>query len=244
MARTLPDNIVVGSDWTGPVTQAKCEWELTFQGDTVTIYYRDVWTDGLWTTRMPSIAAALGFTTYALPFSATARQITPGVLCEVQLVYKLTVGIFTNPPPSTTSENATTVRESITKHPNFTALTGAGVPVDANSPWQQWWNPATKAFDPNYTMIPYAPATMPAYLTGLTEYDVGASTLIATDYFDSEPDDVEPTLGQIATPPGKDEDGQYLLISGGKNVSGNFWVRRLVYQYSDLPWPTQVYVAS
>jgi hypothetical protein len=237
MAATLPNNRVVGTDWLGPVTQAKCEWEITLTAERVTIYYRDVW--ALWRSRVPALAAALGFGPSATFTSCTARQIDPGVLCEVQLIFTVTSGTPT--PASTMSENATTVRESITKHSNFTATSGSGTPTDTNSPWQQWWNPGTKAFDPNYTtMIPFAPVPLPDYLTGLTEFDVGASTITVTDYFTSEPSDVEPTLGKIATPPGKSS-GLYLLISGGKNLAGQFWVRKLVYQFSALTWPTQVY---
>lgn len=242
MSASLPGNIVVGTDWLGPVTSAKCEWQLTLNGDKVTIYYRDVWTNGLWRTRVPDVTAALGFTVAGNFVTATARQIDPGVLCEVQIVYALASGGYASTPASTMSENADGVNESITKHSNFNAASGAGTPSDANSPWKKWWNPATKAFDPGYLPpgVVGPPSPMPDYLIPLTDFAVGSSTITVLDYFTSEPDDVEPMLGKIGTPPGKTA-GNYLLRTGGKNPSGQFWQRRLVYQYSSLPVPTQVY---
>ncbi len=243
MARTLPNNIVVGRDWTAPVPQAKSEWQFTTNGNQITVYYRDVWTNNLWKTRIPTIMDALGFDADPAStfFSATARQITPGVLCEVQLICKSAEGGGGGTPPlpdSTISENGASVRESILNHPNFTAASGSGTPSDDNSPWEQWWNYQTGQFDPST-----GPADMPDYLKGLTDYNVGASTITVVDWFDSEPGDVEPDLGKIATPPGKSS-GYYLLITGGKNPSGIFWQRRLVYQYTGRPVPNKIYSSA
>ena len=229
----LPANVVVGSDWGTPVLQAKGEAFVDTSGIKLTLYWRDVWSGGLWLRNLPDIGQAPEEFPLCGFVSATARQITPGVLCEVQALFQqITSATGDSTPATTSAESGSTIRESITKHPKF---------ADVDNHWQQWWNPNTKAFDPNYTAIPYTAAAMPDYLIGLTDFVVGSSTVSVTDYFDGEPSSIKSLLGTIGTPPGASESGYYLIISGSVNKSGKWWTRTLIYQYSSLLIPTQVY---
>jgi hypothetical protein len=235
MSDAIPGILVVGQDWVAPVAQAKSEWSMDANGDKVVVYYRDVWPG--WRGRVPVVNTPWGLSPYLLCVSAIARQIEPGFLCEVEVTFQQQIA--SGPTPDTqVTQNASAVRESITKHPNFTA-TGFN--------WQQWWNTGTNQFDPNWVFIPNAAPIpdMPSYLIGLTDYDVGSLTTTVTDYFASDPGSIEGLVGKLGFPP--DADGApdtYLCISGAKGRSGQWYTRSLVYQYSVTPLSEDVYPSS
>ena len=244
----LPDNYkVVGKDWSAPILQPKFEWAYDINGDRITVYYRDV--TRLWKSRLPALLSELGelfgIVVTTKMVSAVARQVVDcGALVEVEILYvQQNIGIGESVPETLIVEDGSSIKESITHHPNFKAASGTGTPSDANSPWNQYWDAATGRFQDGSADVDSA---TPDYLLEVTDYDIGSSTVTVTDYFADEPPNIKSLLGKYAAPPEASPEAatKYLILTGSKGKSGRWWVRRLVYQYADGGFPTEIYSAA
>lgn len=197
---------------------SKDEWKVTKTGDTISRTYRTKYST--WRVGCPNVGTAHPLAPLCKLVTATARQIEGSPLCDVLLNY---VQDEPSPnqltPPDDVSENGSVLTVDIRKHPNF-------------SDFRIHWDNDKQEFK----------ATAPAYLQGVTNFIVGTSTVTVTKFSLTEPADVQGTLGKIADPGhGYGSSGNWLVITGYKVKRGAFWARTLVYQYSSLPVPPEIY---
>ena len=210
--------IVLGNSWSQPPYQAKDELYYDKFGLKITRIYRALY--ATWTRYAPGVGSSHPLYPYCLFTSGTARQIVPGFLCDVTLKYEQQQPNIEQPPPTAVSESGSVIEEDIRNHPDF------------KTTFKQYWDEDKLEFI----------TSAPDYLRGVTKYIVGSSTVTVTKYTASEPSGVQDDLGTVQTPGyGYGRNGHYLVVSGSKNKQGIWWARTLVYQYSSLLVPTQIY---
>ena len=163
-----------------------------------------------------------------------------GELCLVVLTYgqRYSNTPTTPLPPPQYGINGAGEEIDIRRHPTFVQADDSG-----NGPWSQWWNPETKAFDPNYLPpgVTGPPPPMPAYLIGVTKYVTGGAVVWTKIYFESQPTDPLPD-GTIQDPGfGYGPSGCYLVVTCDDQKENAFWCRTTHYKFSTTPWPIEIY---
>lgn len=147
-----------------------------------------------------------------------------GDVAEVTLIYETL-------PQDRFTENAVMEEVDVRRHPNYDAVN------------ETERNEIERALDEKDAPSGLGSAATELYeklRAGVTSYVVGSVEVTWSFHTVSQPSTVESLLGTISSPPGT-ASNRYLIVGGGVNQEGWYWVKTLVYRYSDKNWDSDLY---
>ena len=185
----------------------------------VTRVYRTLWES--WLNEAPLRGSSHPRFPKARLETKEARQITPGFLCDVTLVYRepppevLTPPLAAKLPPDRYSEVVSEGTVPIEQHPNFSdfGTKANGAIFDSEGKFLGW-----KA-DSNFA--------------GRLTYETGSVARSITTYHWGRPGSVVTFLNQ--------REGNWRVSSGSIQKEGIYWSRTLHWKYNPNGWPAAIY---
>jgi hypothetical protein len=214
---------IVGTAFpTGGIAQAKDSVSEDARGrKTIETTYRTLYAD--WLTNAPARGSAHPTYTNATLRERSAKQIEPGYLCEVTLIYSDPEpaedgsGSTAALPPDEYTESANEVEVPIEAHPDFAtfATVGNGAIFSSDGDFKGW--------------------TASSPFAGYLSYKVGSVSESVSTYSWGKPASISDNVGELSGA------GKWLTVSGSITRRYPFWVRTINRIYSAAGWNDTIY---